>query len=87
MSWVSVRASTGRFKAQEMNQSFTVEEKQRLEAGAWALEVHSGGAYFCLGEETYDVFLNDEVFMQNIPAKVWMFNIGGYPLVYETVSW
>lgn len=69
------------------SREFTAAEKQCLEAAAWAVGVHAGGAYFCLGAETFDVHFNDDVCIANIPAKVWMFTVGGYQVLKKWLSY
>lgn len=31
-----------------------------------------------LGENTFDVYLNDQAYWMNVPAKVWINRLGGY---------
>ncbi len=40
-----------------------------------------------LGEQTCDVFLNDDVYWKNIPARVWEFYIGGYQVIKKWLSY
>lgn len=40
-----------------------------------------------LGELTYDVYLNDVAFWQNIPSKVWDYTIGGYQVIKKWLSY
>lgn len=37
-------------------------------AGAW-------------GERTGDLFLNDEVHFAHVPEDVWLYQLGGYPVL------
>ena len=40
-----------------------------------------------LGSETLDVYLNDRVYWRNIPAAVWDYVLGGYPVVRKWLSY
>jgi len=40
-----------------------------------------------LGASTYDVFLNEGAFWQNVPAGVWKYTIGGYQVLKKWLSY
>lgn len=40
-----------------------------------------------LGAETCDVFLNETVFVQNVPVNVWEYYIGGYQVIKKWLSY
>lgn len=40
-----------------------------------------------LGEETCDVYLNEKVFIKNVPANVWNYYIGGYQVIKKWLSY
>lgn len=40
-----------------------------------------------LGEETYDVYMNEYVYWQNIPQNVWEYHIGGYQVIKKWLSY
>ena len=40
-----------------------------------------------LGEETFDIYLNDHVYWRNIPAAVWEYTLGGYSVVKKWLSY
>jgi hypothetical protein len=40
-----------------------------------------------LGDETCDVYLNDTVFVQNVPVNVWNYYIGGYQVIKKWLSY
>lgn len=40
-----------------------------------------------LGKETCDVYLNDTVFIKNIPVNVWDYYIGGYQVIKKWLSY
>lgn len=46
-----------------------------------------GEAADVLGPETRDVYLNDDVFWQNVPERVWDYTIGGYQALKKWLSY
>ena len=40
-----------------------------------------------LGETTFDIYLNEEVFWRNIPAGVWNYRLGGYQVLKKWLSY
>ena len=40
-----------------------------------------------LGAETLDIYLNDHVYWRNIPASVWEYVLGGYPVIRKWLSY
>ncbi len=40
-----------------------------------------------LGDETFDIYLNDRVYWRNIPAAVWKYTLGGYPVMKKWLSY
>ncbi|MCZ8040016.1 MAG: N-6 DNA methylase [Microcystis sp. LE17-20A] len=40
-----------------------------------------------LGTTTYDIYLNDRAYWQNIPAQVWEYTIGGYQVIKKWLSY
>jgi hypothetical protein len=40
-----------------------------------------------LGEQTYDIYLNDVAYWRNVPKHVWEFHIGGYQVVKKWLSY
>jgi Type ISP C-terminal specificity domain len=40
-----------------------------------------------LGETTYDIFINDFAYWQNVPEKVWQYYIGGYQVIKKWLSY
>ena len=40
-----------------------------------------------LGNSTFDVFLNGEAFLRNIPAAVWHYRLGGYQVLKKWLSY
>jgi hypothetical protein len=43
-------------------------------------------AFVRLGETTYDVYLNENVILQNVPSAVWRYTIGGYQAIKKWLS-
>ena len=46
-----------------------------------------GGALPTLGETTFDVYLNGNAFWRNLPAAVWRYKLGGYPVLKKWLSY
>ena len=46
-----------------------------------------GGAEEILGDTTYDVYLNDHAYWQNVPAAVWSYKLGGYQVLKKWLSY
>jgi hypothetical protein len=67
--------STGRLTPRD----YTPDELAALAQGAAARE--------CLGEKTFDVFLNDVAFWRNVPEKVWAYTLGGYQVMKKWLSY
>ena len=40
-----------------------------------------------LGETTYDIYLNDRAYWQNVPANVWHYKLGGYQVLKKWLSY
>ena len=40
-----------------------------------------------LGKETFDIYLNDTVFIKNVPIGVWDYYIGGYQVIKKWLSY
>jgi len=77
--------------------TYTADEWRALAAGARAPDpdvdgerlpgLHAGAVGAALGEKTLDVYLNDEAYWSNIPARIWDFVIGGYPVLRKWLSY
>ena len=39
------------------------------------------------GASTFDIYLNDNAYWQNIPAQVWAYTLGGYPVIKKWLSY
>ena len=46
-----------------------------------------GDAISTLGETTFDVYLNERAYWQNVPASVWNYQLGGYQVLKKWLSY
>ena len=46
-----------------------------------------GAATDLLGDNTRDVYLNAEAYWANVPAKIWTYTLGGYPVLKKWLSY
>ena len=46
-----------------------------------------GDAAATLGDSTFDVYLNDRAYWQNVPAAVWNYKLGGYQVLKKWLSY
>ena len=74
-------------RGKSQSRDFGSDEKHFLETGALAVGVHIGGTYACLGDETLDIHLNENILVRNIPANVWRFTVGGYQVLRKWLSY
>ncbi len=75
----------GRGDARERD--YTKKEKDAVKVGAKALRLSQGAAFACLGETTFDVYLNGTAYWSNVPANVWQYTIGGYQVIKKWLSY
>ena len=40
-----------------------------------------------LGDNTFDVYLNDRAYWRNVPAAVWTYRLGGYQVLKKWLSY
>ena len=66
---------------------YTEGERAAIEDGAAALGLTPEAALICLGEVTYDVFLNDTAYWSGVPERVWHYTIGGYQVIKKWLSY
>jgi hypothetical protein len=66
---------------------YTEEERKAIIEGAKALGISEKEAFNRLGETTFDIYLNDEVFWRNVPKGVWEYYIGGYQVIKKWLSY
>jgi hypothetical protein len=74
-------------KGKVVERDYTAEERAAIAEGAKALGLPAKLAFAHLGENTYDVFLNDKAYWANVPAKVWEYTIGGYQVIKKWLSY
>jgi hypothetical protein len=60
----------------------TLREMTPAERGAMPL-----GAIGILGEQTFDVWLNDRAYWRNVPLKVWEYTLDGYQVIKKWLSY
>ena len=39
------------------------------------------------GDTTFDIYLNENAFWRNVPAAVWHYKLGGYPILKKWLSY
>ena len=67
--------------------AYTDDERTALREGAAALGLDESAALACLGEKTFDVYLNEAAYWRNVPARVWSYTLGGYQVVKKWLSY
>jgi len=63
------------------------EELAAVAQGAEALEMTEADVLACLGDKTYDIYLNDSTYWKNIPERVWLYTMGGYQVLKKWLSY
>ncbi|MDR1612920.1 MAG: hypothetical protein LBT97_09070 [Planctomycetota bacterium] len=66
---------------------YTQAEREEIEAGAAELGLDSRDAYRVLGFDTRDVYLNDAVYWENVPAGVWEHVVGGHQVLKKWLAY
>lgn len=74
-------------KGKLTERAFSPDEKTALAQGAAALGLTESAALACLGETTFDIFLNDVAYWRNVPANVWRYTLGGYQVMKKWLSY
>lgn len=64
-------------KGRAIQRDYTPEERAAL----------GGEAIACLGDTTFDIYLNDTAYWKNVPARVWTYTIGGYQVLKKWLSY
>ena len=62
--------------------SYTPEERAVL-----ADALHAQDRTRLIGETTFDIYLNDQAYWCNVPAAVWHYKLGGYPVLKKWLSY
>ena len=63
------------------------DELMAIKEGVTRLGLSLEQALDHLGKNTCDIYLNNNAFWKNIPAKVWNYNIGGYQVIKKWLSY
>jgi len=63
------------------------QEIQAFAAGAGQLGLPPSEIYRLLGETSFDIHLNDDVYWSNVPANVWNYRLGGYQVIKKWLSY
>jgi hypothetical protein len=62
-------------------------ELAQLREGAADLGMSLDQVLSCLGETTFDIFLNDVAYWRCVPSRVWKYTIGGYQVMKKWLSY
>lgn len=79
------RISAGQGKLIERD--YTAAEREAIVEGSATSGLTSEQVFAQLGEQTCDVYLNPRAYWKNIPARVWGYYIGGYPVIKKWLSY
>jgi hypothetical protein len=74
-------------KGNVIERDYSTDEHKAIERGAQLLGLTKEEALAHLGERTCDVYLNDNAYWKNIPARVWDYTIGGYQVIKKWLSY
>jgi hypothetical protein len=66
---------------------YSAAELDAIKAGAAEQCLTLEQAVQCLGDRTYDIFLNGTAYWRNVPARVWSYTIGGYQVMKKWLSY
>ncbi len=66
---------------------YTAEELEAMWQGTGALALSEEEVLTLLGGTTRDVYLNDDVYWENVPSRVWDYTIGGYRVIKKWLSY
>jgi hypothetical protein len=74
-------------KGKAVERDYTAEEKQSIVSGAEKQGIPAQKAFELLGERTFDIYLNEVAYWNNIPTRVWEYIIGGYQVIKKWLSY
>ena len=74
-------------KGKVVQRDYTPEEREAMQEGAERLGMSLDEILACLGEQTCDVYLNDQAYWSNVPSGVWDYVIGGYQVMKKWLSY
>ena len=72
---------------QVRERAYAEDERAALAAGGEALGLDVAAMTRLLGATTFDVFMNPDVYWQNVPANVWRYKLGGYQVIKKWLSY
>ena len=73
-------------KGAVVEREYLSDERKAILAGARDLKLSEKDIFCCLGDKTYDVYLNRSAYWSNVPARVWDYAIGGSPIAKRLFS-
>jgi hypothetical protein len=74
-------------KGRVLERAYTAAERATILQGGTAVGLDEATAIGCLGETTYDVYVNDVAFWRNVPSRVWGYTLGGYQVMKKWLSY
>lgn len=74
-------------QGQAVERDYSQEELETLEEGMAALGLNLEDALTLLGQNTLDVYANENAYWRNVPARVWAFSLGGYQVIKKWLSY
>jgi hypothetical protein len=66
---------------------YTAEERAAIEKGGASSGISFDQLDGYWGQNTYDIYLNETTYWANIPAPVWEYTAGGYPVLKKWLSY
>jgi hypothetical protein len=74
-------------QGKSVEREYTTDERDVLLRGAEVLGLTEGKVFARLGQTTFDVYMNDGTYWENIPGKVWHYTMGGHPVIKKWLSY
>jgi hypothetical protein len=74
-------------KGRAIERSYTREELASFEEGAARLGLPMDRIIGLLGEQTFDVYLNNGAYWSNVPQRVWEYTMGGHRVMKKWLSY
>jgi predicted helicase len=74
-------------KGKTVEREFSEKELEAIAATGAQSGLNADEMLKCLGEKTFDVYLNDVAYWRNVPERVWQFYIGGYQVLKKWLSY
>jgi hypothetical protein len=74
-------------KGKLVKREYTADENAAFAEGALALDMSAADLTSLLGDTTFDVFLNGNVYWKNIPSNIWEYTLGGYQVIKKWLSY